>query len=98
MDGHYATRSHNQVRLVEGVNGRSPRIIAACFAMASFAVAILAGLASENPSSSVLFRAMIAMFVCYPVGMMVGMVCDRVIMAHVEAHRNANPAPDSAGA
>jgi hypothetical protein len=57
------------------------RVISACFALASFAVAILAGLASENPASRILGRALIAMMVCYPVGMLVGMVCERIIAA-----------------
>lgn len=67
------------------------RVISACFALASFAVAILAGLASENPASRILGRALIAMMVCYPVGMLVGMVCERIIAAHIEAHRAAHP-------
>lgn len=71
-------------------------MIAGCFALSAFAVGVLAGLASDNPAPQVLGRAIICMLVCYPVGLVIGMVCVRVIAAHVEAHRKANPIPDEA--
>ena len=71
-------------------------MIAGCFALSAFAVAVIAGLASDNPASEVLGRALLCMVVCYPVGLVVGMVCVRVISAHVEAHRAANPIPSEA--
>lgn len=73
----------------------SSKVISACFALASFAVAILAGLASDNPASSVLARALMAMIICYPVGLVVGMICERLIVAHIEAHQLANPVVES---
>lgn len=77
------------------MNAVSSRVIAACFALSAFAVAIISGLASDNPVGMILGRALIAMFVCYPVGLMVGVVCERAIIDHVRAHREENPAPDS---
>jgi hypothetical protein len=71
------------------------RLIAACFALSAFAVAIVSGLSSGNPAGEVLWRAFIAMTACYPLGLMIGMVCERVIIGHIEAHERANPAPDS---
>jgi len=73
----------------------SSRLIATCFALSAFAVAIISGLSSGNPSSEVLWRAIIAMMACYPLGLVIGMVCERIISAHIEAHEQANPAPDS---
>jgi len=73
----------------------SSRLIATCFALSAFAVAIVAGLSSGNPTSEVLSRALIAMMVCYPLGLVIGIVCERVIAAHIELHEQANPAPDS---
>jgi hypothetical protein len=61
------------------------RVIAACFALAAFAVAIIAGLAGGAGTAQVLLRAVIAMMLCYPVGWVAGMVCERVIRAHVES-------------
>lgn len=72
--------------------------IAACFAMAAFAVAILAGLASGNAAMSVIGRALIAMIVCYPVGMVVTMVWQRVLNEHLVAMRAAVPAHETRAA
>ena len=91
MDGPKKLGRINAASAVHSANGLSGRVIAGCFALAAFAVAILAGLASENPASSVLGRAVMAMVVCYPVGMVIGMVCDRIILAQVEAQQHANP-------
>lgn len=75
---------------------RSSSVIAGCFALSAFAVAVLAGLATDNPAAQVLGRAIVCMLVCYPVGLAIGLVCVRVISAHVEAHRQANPIPGEA--
>ena len=68
-------------------------VIAASVALAAFVVATLAGLVSGNSAASILFRALIAMLACYPVGLLVGMACQRVMSDQLEAHRAANPVP-----
>lgn len=73
----------------------SSKVIAACFALAAFAVAILAGLSANAAPAQVLWRAVVAMFVCYPVGLIAGVICHRVVEAHVAAHKAANPSPAS---
>ncbi len=71
-----------------GVPRGSPgHVLGGCFAMAAFAVAVVAGLARDNTPSAILLRAVIAMIVCYPVGMLVGMMCLRVLQEHVKAHQ-----------
>jgi hypothetical protein len=77
------------------MRGIAASTIAACFALAAFAVAVVAGLASGNPAASVLGRAIAAMVICYPAGLAVGYVAQRVISEHIEAHKEAHPAPDS---
>ncbi len=68
-----------------GVPRGSPgHVLGGCFAMAAFAVAVVAGLARDNTPSAILLRAVIAMIVCYPVGMLVGMMCLRVLQEHVK--------------
>lgn len=62
-------------------------VLGGCFAMAAFAVAVVAGLARDNTPSAILLRAVIAMIVCYPVGMLVGMMCLRVLQEQVKAHQ-----------
>lgn len=82
------------------MKGAAASTIAACFALSAFTVAIVAGLAAKNPAASVLFRAVIALLICYPIGLGIGMILQRVVRQHVDAHRIANPAPasDQAGA
>ncbi len=64
-------------------------VLAGCFAMAAFAVAILAGLAGGNIPTSILLRALIAMIVCYPVGLMIGLAVQRVVSDQLEAQQKA---------
>ncbi|MCH6552037.1 MAG: hypothetical protein IH804_08495 [Planctomycetes bacterium] len=69
-------------------------VIGACFSLAAFAVAILAGLVSGNGVTSILVRAVLAMIVCYPVGLIIGLVCQRVVDDQVAGYREANPIAD----
>ncbi len=75
---------------------RTPsNVIAACFALAAFTVAVVAGMAGGNPAMSVLVRALIAMIGCYPIGLIIGLICARVMADHVQAHRDAASAAES---
>jgi hypothetical protein len=80
------------------MSGSVGKVIAGCFSLAAFATAIVVGLAAENAATAVLTRALVAMIVCYPVGLVIGVVCDHVIQQQVEAHVRANPLPDGAAA
>lgn len=64
------------------------RTIAGCFALAAFSVAVMAGLAGGNTAAAILVRALVAMIVCYPLGMLVGALCRQVIERHL-AEQNA---------
>ena len=68
--------------------------IAGCFALGAFAVAIMAGLGSRNPAASVLTRALMALVFCYPIGLAVGLIAQRVLRGEIEAHRAAHPVPE----
>ena len=65
--------------------------IAGFFALAAFAVAIVAGLASGNAAQSVLTRALLAMIVCYPIGFAVGLIALQLVNEHIDVHRAAHP-------
>lgn len=65
------------------MTGAASKAVASCFALAAFAVAVLAGLAGGNEAVPILTRALIAMAVCYPVGLIVGLVCQHVIEQHI---------------
>ncbi len=71
------------------------KVIAGCFALAAFAVAVLAGLAGGNSAASILTRALIAMICCYPIGLMIGVICQRVMTDHIEASRASATMPQS---
>ncbi len=60
------------------------KAIAGCFALAAFTVAVLAGLAGGNTASSILLRALVAMVACYPLGLVIGVLCQHVIEQHVK--------------
>ncbi len=80
------------------MTGSPPHVIAGCFALAAFAVAVVAGVAGGNPASVVLGRALLAMTLCYPMGLMIGALCHRVVQEHLEAtDRAAKAVPHGAG-
>ena len=78
----WVSRPHSGVP--DPVTGATSRAVAGCFALAAFAVAIVAGLSGGNTATSILFRAVIAMIACYPVGLIIGLICQQVIADHVE--------------
>ncbi len=61
--------------------------IAGCFSLSAFAVAVVAGMFAQNPASSILIRALIAMIVCYPLGLIIGLICQRLMNDHIDAHQ-----------
>ena len=83
--------------LVSAVQSPS-RIISASFALTGFSTAVLAGLAAQNPGTTVLSRAIVCMAACYALGMVAGAIVERVIREHVEAHRKSNPLPEDPAA
>ena len=69
----------------------SSKVIAGCFALSAFVVAILAGFAVENAAGQIIWRAALAMIVCYPLGLIAGTICTRVIALHVSEYGKVNP-------
>lgn len=65
------------------MTGIASRAIAGCFALAAFSVAVMAGLAGGNPATLILTRALLAMAICYPLGLVVGFACRHVIELHL---------------
>ncbi len=71
----------------------SARVVSAAFALSGFTVALVSGLGAGNASSQVLFRALVALFACQFVGMIIGSMLDRVIDEHETNYRKAHPIP-----
>jgi putative Mn2+ efflux pump MntP len=76
--------------------GTLTKVIGACCGLGAFAVAVVAGIAAENPGEVVLFRALVSMFACQVVGLGVGMVIEQVIADSIKAHKKARPDPSVA--
>lgn len=75
------------------------RVIASCFALVSFAAAVLEGAAVGNPLLTILLRATVIMIIAWAVGSAIGAVAQRTVDQHIEAYRQANPIPtDQIGA
>ncbi len=76
--------------------GGVSKLIAACFALSAFAVAIIAGMMSGNSSTQILLNAVIVLIVCYPIGWMAGLLCQYVVHEHTTRQENAVAAVESA--
>ena len=72
-------------------SGVPAKVIATSFALAAFAIAIIAGLAAGNPSPRVLLSAILSMALCQVLGMVVGSIGERIVREHIESYRAARP-------
>ena len=77
------------------MTGTASKAVAGCFAMAAFAVAVVAGLAGGNTAISILGRALVAMIICYGLGLLVGLVCRQVIQQHLRTPQDAQGPQDA---
>jgi len=60
-----------------------PQAAAACTAFAAFSVSILVGLSSDNPATTVLSRALVAMVAGFTGGFAIGLVCDWLVREEI---------------
>src|SRR5690606_2980096 len=70
------------------------KVIATCFALASFAATLFIGMAVGNSSETTLKRAIGVMLVCWFIGAVVGRVMQRSIDEHIERYKQAHPIVD----
>lgn len=74
---------------------RSPgRIIAGCFALSGFAVAIFASLGAGANVDTILLRAILALVSCAAVGAVIGMVAERCISDGFNEYAAKHPVPE----
>lgn len=80
------------------VNAEFPtRAVAACFALACFGVAVIAGLIADRSASSILTSALVCLVIGQVVGAIAAQVIAHVIGQSVYSHIRSNPIPDSYG-
>jgi len=69
------------------------RVIAAVVALAAFAVAVVAGMASGREATGVLVYAILATALCFVPGLAAGAVFAHVVREHLATHEVAQPIP-----
>jgi hypothetical protein len=69
------------------------RVVGVVVALSGFVIAIVAGLAVDNPADVILARALVCLALCLVVGLAAGSVCERVIADHVAAQKKIAGAP-----
>ncbi len=73
------------------------KVVGACCGLGAFAIAVVAGIAADNPGEVVIFRALVSMFVCQLLGVGIGAVVERVISDSIAAHKQSSPDPSDPG-
>ena len=67
------------------------RVIATCFALVSFAAALLVGMAAGNSAATIIVRATVLLIVAWCVGRIVGAIAQRTVDEHVEQYKQQHP-------
>ena len=78
----------------KGVLAIPSRVIATCFALIGFATAAIIGLIVGNSVTTIIWRAICVMLICYGIGRLVGWVAQRTVDDHIRRVMDANPIPD----
>lgn len=74
--------------------GAPSRVIATAFGLSAFSVAVVAGLAADNPAHITLGRALVSMIVCHVLGQFIGAGAENVVRRRIDAYKRAHPVPD----
>lgn len=72
---------------------RTDLLIASTFALCGFAAALVAGASAGNPSDRVIGAGLLAMLICYPVGLVGAKIALVAVHEHLAQYRAAHPAP-----
>lgn len=70
------------------------KVLAAVLGLTAFSIAVVAGLLAGVPGQTVLARALVSMMVCYPVGLVLGLVAGRAISEYLDRYRQEHPVTD----
>ncbi len=72
------------------------KVVAACFALVSFAAAAVVGAVSQTPTSTVIWRSLVVMGVCYVAGLVLGALVQRIVDGQIEQYKLTHPIPPDA--
>ncbi len=84
---------HATNQLSKGVLEIPSRVIAVCFGLVAFAIALVMGLSAGNETLVILQRAILAMLGCMMVGWVVGVIAQRAVQDRIDAYKKENPIP-----
>lgn len=59
--------------------------------LGAFGIAIIAGLAVDNPVDNILSRALVSMLACNFVGLLIGTLAERAVVTSIESYAEARP-------
>lgn len=68
--------------------------ITSIFCLVAFVIALLVGIAVDNPLETILWNALRAGAVCYVVGAIFSTIAVKVVNDHIETLKEQNPIPD----
>jgi putative Mn2+ efflux pump MntP len=71
--------------------GTPARLIASCFGLAAFAVAVVAGMAAGNEGSRILMVALFSLVICHIVGLAAGLIGERIVEEYMKQYRSSRP-------
>jgi len=73
------------------------KLFAGCSALAAFAIAVVAGLAADNPADTILLRAMVSMAACFFLGALLGVAAEAAIKESARLQRPDTSAAEASG-
>ena len=69
--------------------GTTNKAIGACAGLSGFAIAVIAGIAADNPFDIVVSRALFALPICFTVGFILGTAGERVVQEVIASAEGA---------
>lgn len=74
--------------------GVASKVIAASCGLSAFSIALVAGIAVDNPAEVILGRALVCMVGVQLLGFVIGAVAERTVREAVEQYRASRPVPE----
>lgn len=75
--------------------GIPTKVIATSMGLSAFVIATIAGLAVDNPAENILSRAIVSMFACHALGLVVGALAERAVADAVNEYVAERPVSES---
>ena len=66
------------------------KVVASSAGLGAFIVAVLAGMGADNPTETVLTRAVLSLLACYVVGLIIGGIAERAVAERIGTYVAAN--------